>query len=326
MNLVCVEWSSLAFFRDNQPHDAHEFLNYLLNTLTEWKKTIQTEDSPPSPSSSSSVVTTPVITSSTSSCFPPSDYIPFLFQGEWMTQLLCFTCQNISTTNDTFLDLSIDIEHHTSIVSCLHQICQPEILSQNNKFFCSACDGLHEAEKRINIKKLPPILTLHLKRFKFMEDQQRHVKLMHHVKFPTSFTPFQSHSLNLNPPTPMYHLIAMVVHVGASPHHGHYVTLIKSDTQWLLYDDEQVSVLSPTHRAYYFGEPENDLDPSSPPSPPLHDHDHGLENGKKEGPAPSFSSSTTTSASTTVTPTRTATAYILFYQVQQDFAPIPPSF
>lgn len=32
----------------------------------------------------------------------------------------------------------------------------------------------------------------------------------------------------------------MVVHIGTGPHHGHYVTIVKPHSQWLLCDDETV--------------------------------------------------------------------------------------
>ena len=36
----------------------------------------------------------------------------------------------------------------------------------------------------MRIKKLPPVLALHLKRFKFMESSQRYQKLAYRVVFP----------------------------------------------------------------------------------------------------------------------------------------------
>ena len=49
------------------------------------------------------------------------------------------------------------------------------MLARANKFFCDACCGLQEAEKRLKIKRLPNVLALHLKRFKYQEDAGRYV-------------------------------------------------------------------------------------------------------------------------------------------------------
>jgi ubiquitin C-terminal hydrolase len=43
---------------------------------------------------------------------------------------------------------------------------------------------------------------------------------------------------------PGYDLSAMVIHIGSQPSRGHYISLVKSYTKWLLYDDESVQVCS----------------------------------------------------------------------------------
>ena len=58
------------------------------------------------------------------------------------------------------------------------------MLCERNKFHCDRCGGLQEAEKRMKIKRLPKILALHLKRFKYTEDLQRLQKLFHRVVYP----------------------------------------------------------------------------------------------------------------------------------------------
>ncbi len=48
-----------------------------------------------------------------------------------------------------------------------------EALDGDDKFFCDACKGLQDAQKRMKIKALPHVLCLHLKRFKYIEQQDR---------------------------------------------------------------------------------------------------------------------------------------------------------
>lgn len=45
-------------------------------------------------------------------------------------------------------------------------------------------DGKQEAEKKIQLKRLPRVLTLHLKRFKYVESLDSFSKLSHRVMFP----------------------------------------------------------------------------------------------------------------------------------------------
>ena len=45
----------------------------------------------------------------------------------------------------------------------------------------------------------------------------------------------------------MYDLIAVVVHCGTGPNRGHYITIVKSQGFWLLYDDDIVEVYTHMH-------------------------------------------------------------------------------
>lgn len=40
----------------------------------------------------------------------------------------------------------------------------------------------------------------------------------------------------------LYDLVAAVVHCGATPNRGHYITIVKSNTFWLSFDDDIVDV------------------------------------------------------------------------------------
>lgn len=49
-----------------------------------------------------------------------------------------------------------------------------ETLDADDKFFCDTCQSYQEAQKRMKIKHLPLVLCLHLKRFKYIEQQDRY--------------------------------------------------------------------------------------------------------------------------------------------------------
>ena len=57
-----------------------------------------------------------------------------------------------------------------------------------NKLICL----LEIFQKRMRIKKLPTILALHLKRFKYMEQYNRHIKVSHRVVFPLELRLFNT--------------------------------------------------------------------------------------------------------------------------------------
>ena len=43
-------------------------------------------------------------------------------------------------------------------------------------------------------------------------------------------------------PDRMYDLVAVVVHIGSSINRGHYISIVKSEDIWILFDDDIVDV------------------------------------------------------------------------------------
>lgn len=71
----------------------------------------------------------------------------------------------------------------------------------------------HFSHLRMKIKKLPNVLALHLKRFKYEESLQRHVKLTYRVVFPFELRLFNTAD-GMSNPDRLYELWAIVVHIG----------------------------------------------------------------------------------------------------------------
>lgn len=112
----------------------------------------------------------------------------------------------------------------------------------------------------MRIKKLPRILALHLKRFKYFEIFKQYKKLSYRVVFP-----FELRLLNTvdedrlisnrnkrcssltkaedcTNSDRIYDLVSLVVHCGIGPNRGHYIAVVKRDGAWLVFDDETVDV------------------------------------------------------------------------------------
>ena len=66
---------------------------------------------------------------------------------------------------------------------------------------------------RMKIKKLPNVLALHLKRFKYQEDVGKYIKLTYRVAFPFELRLFNTVDDAQNPDR-LYELFAIVVHIG----------------------------------------------------------------------------------------------------------------
>ncbi|KAI9932858.1 hypothetical protein ASPWEDRAFT_22619 [Aspergillus wentii DTO 134E9] len=243
-------------FRTAMHQDAHEFLNLLLNEVVanveaEASKQPQMEKSLPPTESAESFELTP---SSGSKTPNTTRWVHELFEGTLTSETQCLTCEKVSQRDEIFLDLSVDLEQHSSVTSCLRKFSAEEMLCERNKFHCDNCGGLQEAEKRMKIKRLPRILALHLKRFKYTEDLQRLQKLFHRVVYPYHLRLFNTTD-DAEDPDRLYELYAVVVHIGGGPYHGHYVAIIKTeDRGWLLFDDEMVEPVDKNYVRNFFGD------------------------------------------------------------------------
>ncbi|ROT35287.1 cysteine proteinase [Sodiomyces alkalinus F11] len=177
-----------------------------------------------------------------------------IFEGVLTSETKCLTCETASQRDETFLDLSIDLEEHASVTSCLRKFSAEEMLCERNKFHCDHCGGLQEAEKRMKIKRLPKVMALHLKRFKYTEDYSRLQKLFHRVVYPYHLRMFNTTD-DAEDPDRLYELYAVVVHIGGNAYHGHYVSVIKTkDRGWLLFDDEMVEPVDRHFVRNFFGD------------------------------------------------------------------------
>ncbi|KAK0336639.1 hypothetical protein LTR59_001713 [Friedmanniomyces endolithicus] len=114
------------------------------------------------------------------------------FSGRLRSTVTCLTCQNVTTSLDPFMDLSLDIRSTAVVVKkkklsmingttavkeilpmdlteCLDRFTSPETLGGggggSGKYFCRKCDGEQEARKQLGLERLPPVLPVHFKRF-----------------------------------------------------------------------------------------------------------------------------------------------------------------
>lgn len=203
--------------------DAHSFLNFLINHINEIilaerqqpnaagvstngvnnsngtakkSSTSGTESPststmpPPPPPPPGSTSSSPSSSASSSSSEPT--WVHEIFQGILTSETRCLNCETVSSKDEHFFDLQVDIDQNTSITHCLRCFSNTETLCSDNKFKCDNCCSYQEAQKRMRVKKLPMILALHLKRFKYMEQYNRHIKVSHRVVFPLELRLFNT--------------------------------------------------------------------------------------------------------------------------------------
>ncbi|KAJ2810303.1 hypothetical protein H4S07_002743, partial [Coemansia furcata] len=211
---------SNELFRSNAHQDSHEFLNYLLNEIVENVEKIN-RDMPGKGCTGAPLHGPNQLLGNT--------WVHRLFEGLLTNETRCLSCECVTSRDETILDVSVDIHENTSVTNCLNQFAAGELLCHDNKFYCDNCGGLQEAERRMRLKRLPNILALHLKRFKYHEVLGRYVKLSYRVNFPTEL---RVPNTTEETEDVLYSLSAVVVHLGGGPFHGHYISIVRSGEKW----------------------------------------------------------------------------------------------
>ncbi|XP_058054085.1 ubiquitin carboxyl-terminal hydrolase 46 [Anopheles bellator] len=260
-------------FDNYMQQDAHEFLNFLINHINEIILAERNQAKAPagkgSNSSNSSSNNTNNISNGTGSngtvgghtgSLGPSDnassteptWVHEIFQGILTSETRCLNCETVSSKDENFFDLQVDVDQNTSITHCLRCFSNTETLCSDNKFKCDNCCSYQEAQKRMRVKKLPMILALHLKRFKYMEQYNRHIKVSHRVVFPLELRLFNTSDDAVNPDR-LYDLMAVVIHCGSGPNRGHYISIVKSHGFWLLFDDDMVDKIEASTIEDFYG-------------------------------------------------------------------------
>ncbi|KRX94298.1 Ubiquitin carboxyl-terminal hydrolase 46, partial [Trichinella pseudospiralis] len=253
-------------FDNYMQQDAHEFLNYLLNTVADilleekrHEKRISGGHKVGSKGTTDTVSHTDGFGDNASSNqtqvkdkLAEHTWVHDVFQGTLTNETRCLNCETVSSKDEDFLDLSVDVQQNTSITHCLREFSATETLCNEQKYYCDICCSKQEAQKRMRIKKLPLILALHLKRFKYVEQYNRYTKLSYRVLFPLELRLFNTSHDAVNPDR-MYDLVAVVVHCGSTPNRGHYITVVKSQGFWLLFDDDVVDKMDHINIEDFFG-------------------------------------------------------------------------
>lgn len=245
-------------FDNFMQQDAHEFLNYLMNYIADFLQAEKQALNAPNGAAINNKVAANSASESRNggvSYHEKSDptWIHEIFQGTLTNETKCLNCETVSSKDEDFLDLSVDIDQHTSLSACLRGFSSTETLSSEHKYFCETCCAKQEATKCMRLKKLPKILAIHLKRFKYVDQLNRYTKLSYRVVFPLELRLFNTSNDCLNPEK-LYDLVAVVVHCGSGPNRGHYISIVKtSNNVWLLFDDDVVDRIEPSAVEEFYG-------------------------------------------------------------------------
>ncbi|KAJ1612583.1 ubiquitin carboxyl-terminal hydrolase of the cysteine proteinase fold [Cryptosporidium canis] len=250
--IKCAQKLIWRRFKIGMMHDAQEFLRYFLEALHKscFPKSLQSDH-----------VFRKIhpITASTT-------YIGQLFCGFFLSRIICSTCNYTSNTYDPFMDIPLDIMGVSNLENALQLFTKTEFLTGENRYICPKCKKRSDASKQLLIERLPPLLTIQLKRFSYVAHGSR--KPNKAIRFPETLNlePFlasRTHPVRKNTPSSAsdsahtYKLWAVVCHAGSTLSCGHYYTYARSiNNKWYCFNDEYVkpsrleSVLDENYKAY----------------------------------------------------------------------------
>ena len=184
----------------------------------------------------------------------PFNPIRRLFVGSTKTTVMCSKCRTVTSTEEPFSCVSLDVDPDVTLTESLSMFTNNELLRGDSKYYCEQCKRKVIARKQLTLAKLPPNLIFHFKRFKLesYSSHQRELsmkKLCDRIEFPNEldFNEFldmvidPSHQNDVSQDS-VYELYGIVVHSGPKLGYGHYYAFIKSfdGKQWFRMNDMEV--------------------------------------------------------------------------------------
>mmetsp|Transcript_1565 Transcript_1565/g.4678 ORF Transcript_1565/g.4678 Transcript_1565/m.4678 type:complete len:730 (-) Transcript_1565:352-2541(-) len=275
------------WFKLGQQEDSHEFLRILIDAMQRSCKQARTspenpQDTPPEKTGDED--------DEEEQATKDVEYPFQLFRGMVESNVTCGSCRSTSSTRDPIEDIGLDVTPVSTssssssptpgsladVSTALQRFARAEALDSGYK--CEKCGKVGRATKQSRLASIPPILTLHLKRFRYGETQapvistagQRRsnrssevsqlmnsdffggksgsAKIEGHSKFEQilDLKPYLTEEMQAKHSKVFCRLFAVVVHAGKNSHSGHYVSYVRniSKNEWWKMDDARITLAS----------------------------------------------------------------------------------
>ncbi|KAL9906295.1 ubiquitin specific peptidase 36 isoform 1-T1 [Glossina fuscipes fuscipes] len=155
--------------------------------------------------------------------------------GYLKSAVRCLACDHVSVTFQHFQDLLLDIRKADTVEEALECYFSRERL-EDMGYKCESCKKKVSATKQFSLERAPIALCIQLKRFSMLG-----TKLIKQISIKPRLDLTKYLSRKTSEQQLTYRLVAMVTHLGASQHCGHYTAIGLTDSgTYYNYDDSYV--------------------------------------------------------------------------------------
>jgi ubiquitin C-terminal hydrolase len=171
------------------------------------------------------------------------------FEGSLMTKIECKDIEYVSHKSEGFLFLGLDIEYSENLYQCIENYLSVETLRDENQYECEGT--LRDAIRYSVFEKIPKILLVQLKRFKYTEDYLMQ-KVHSRMEYPEEIDMSRYYAFKMDksgrheyPDDLLYSLYAVIVHQGQIDS-GHYFIYVKEyeSQRWVKLNDKCVTYVN----------------------------------------------------------------------------------
>ncbi|KAF8480713.1 cysteine proteinase [Gautieria morchelliformis] len=191
------------------------------------------------------------------------------FEGKLTYGTICQECRQRSERDTNFLELEINLETNAKLEERVKALLQSEELTDDNKYYCTRCDGLQNATRYTKLRRLPPVLHFSVLRFVFDVASLSRKKSKQAIQFPSTLdmSPFvdatapdssdtvqlptkRRRSDSIEATDLIYELRGVLLHKGSSAYHGHYEAQVFDviTRQFYQFNDETVTPIRSLHK------------------------------------------------------------------------------
>ena len=284
------------WFRLGVQEDSHEFLRLLIEAMQKSCERARNGGNNPQDDPTASA-TKPAHGASEIEDEKDVEYPFSLFRGTVESTVTCGSCSATSSTLDPIEDIGLEVTAPSTssstrsgterssrnssplapptlydVETAFQRYSRAEALDSGYK--CENCGKVGKATKQSRLASIPPILTLHLKRFRYgtggingvsdggnrrsrsevgqllagndlFSGKSGSAKIEGHIKFNILFDlqPFLTEELQDKHSNMLCRLFAVIVHAGKNSHSGHYIAYVRNlaKNEWWKMDDGRVT-------------------------------------------------------------------------------------